>query len=185
MKSWERSCRGLRSAAELAADKPHGTRVKYQGGCRCLVCRSANSKYESERIAARKAGDWNGIVDAGKARQHILKLSKAGVGYRAIADVSGVAKSNLNLIRSGAKKKIRKDTETRILAVSAKAVSGGALIPAGRTWQRINHLLKEGFTKTELAKRLGHKSPNLQIRKKFITAKTAANIQRLYTIIMQ
>lgn len=32
MKNWKMSCRGLRPAAELAADKPHGTRVKYQGG---------------------------------------------------------------------------------------------------------------------------------------------------------
>ena len=67
----------LRSAADLSATKPHGTRLKYMGGCKCMLCRAANSRYETERAVARKNGDWNGIVDARAARRHILKLSKA------------------------------------------------------------------------------------------------------------
>lgn len=27
----------------------HGTRSKYQKGCRCVVCRKANAKYQRER----------------------------------------------------------------------------------------------------------------------------------------
>ena len=39
----------LRSAAVLSIDKPHGTRLKYMGGCKCMLCRAANSRYETER----------------------------------------------------------------------------------------------------------------------------------------
>jgi len=81
----------LRSAAVLSIDKPHGTRLKYMGGCKCMLCRAANSRYEAERGVARKNGDWNGIVDARAARRHILKLSKAGVGYKSVADAASVA----------------------------------------------------------------------------------------------
>src|SRR5260370_12030990 len=98
--------RGLRSAVELAADKSHGTRLKYMGGCKCIPCRAANSRYEVERSAARKAGDWNGIVDADRARTHIRKLSKAGVGYKPVADAPGVARSAAFLIPCLIKKRI-------------------------------------------------------------------------------
>lgn len=65
----------LPSAAALAKDKPHGTRLRYMAGCKCMLCRAANSRYETERAAARKNGDWNGLVSAIHARRHILKLS--------------------------------------------------------------------------------------------------------------
>ena len=89
----------LRSAADLSATKPHGTRLKYMGGCKCMLCRAANSRFETERAVARKNGDWNGIVDARAARRHILKLSKAGVGYKSVADAASVPTPSLR--RSG------------------------------------------------------------------------------------
>ena len=69
----------LRSAVELAAGKPHGTRIRYVGGCRCLPCRAANSRYESERQAARKLGDWNGLVDAAALPGNTFSTSRAWV----------------------------------------------------------------------------------------------------------
>jgi hypothetical protein len=178
------SCRGLRPVAELAADKEHGCRLRYLAGCRCVPCRAANSRYETERNVARRAGDWNGLVSAKQARKHILKLSRAGVGQNALSDVSGVARSIIARIRRGEKLKIRKRTETAILSVSSGAVSGGALVSAKPTWVLINRLLTEGFTKSEIAHRLGKKNPALQIRKDRITAKTAADVERLYRRIM-
>jgi hypothetical protein len=179
------SARGLRPVKELAASRSHGDRLCYMAGCRCVPCRAANSRYETERAAARKAGDWNGLVPADKARRHILKLSKANVGRRALSDVTGTAQSIIAAIRSGKKQQIRKRTETRILAVTPAAVSGGAIVPAARTWKLINRLLSEGFTKGEIAQLLGRKTRNLQIRKDRVTAKTAAAIERLYQRIMQ
>lgn len=51
---------GLAHIVVLAASKPHGVRLRYMAGCRCLKCRMANSNYETMRARARKAGDWNG-----------------------------------------------------------------------------------------------------------------------------
>lgn len=56
--------RGLKPVAELAEQRSHGDRLKYLAGCRCVPCRAANSRYEVARAAARKAGDWNGLVPA-------------------------------------------------------------------------------------------------------------------------
>ena len=72
------AARGLKPAAVLAQQRPHGDRLKYVGGCRCAECRKANTEYEKARAKARRAGDWNGIVSAKKARQHILQLRLAG-----------------------------------------------------------------------------------------------------------
>jgi len=177
--------RGLRSSAELAETSPHGDRLKYMAGCRCLQCRAANSNYETSRAAARKAGDWNGLVSAKRARAHILKLSRAGVGRRSLAEAADVGETVIVEVRSGKKRQIRKRTETRILAVTAEAVAGGALVPASRTWLLINRLIKyEGFTRAEIARRLGYRRPALQLGREFVTAKTAVAVERLYRRLM-
>jgi len=174
----------LRSAADLSLDKPHGTRLKYMGGCKCMLCRAANSRYETERAVARKNGDWNGIVDARAARRHILKLSKAGVGYKSVADAASVAHTVVAEIRAGRRLRIRQRTERSILAITKTAYAGGALIDADPTWKKINTLLDEGFTKSELARRLGSKTPALQFGHFEVTAKTAARVDRFYRAIM-
>ena len=64
-----------------AAQSPHGTRARYIAArCRCLLCRAAASRYECERDAARRAGDYRGLVSAQEARDHILALGKKGSG---------------------------------------------------------------------------------------------------------
>ena len=174
----------LRSAAVLSIDKPHGTRLKYMGGCKCMLCRAANSCYEAERGVARKNGDWNGIVDARAARRHISKLSKAGIGYKSVADAASVAHTVVAEIRAGRKLRIRQRTERSILAVTKTAYAGGALIDADPTWKQIDKPLEEGFTKAELARRLGLKSPAIQFKHFEVTAKTAARVDRFYRAIM-
>lgn len=171
--------RSLPDAASLAANKPHGTRLKYKAGCRCLPCRAANASYEASRARARASGDWNGLVPANKAREHVITLSRKGVGRRAIAAASDVSEKVLSRIRSGAQQQIRKRTETSILSVSKEAVSDGALASARRTWHQIGALLTEGFTKAELARRLGYARPCLQFGKRKVRARTAARVEKL------
>jgi hypothetical protein len=178
------SQRGLRPVQELAADRGHGDRLKYLAGCRCLQCRAANANYETHRAAARRAGDWNGLVPAGRARRHILKLSRKGIGRRAIAEAADIPQSIIAKIKKPATKHIRKKTESKILAVTDGAVSGGAIVPAKRTWKLIRRLLDEGFTKAELARRLGCKSHHLQISKERILAQTAVRVERLFNRLM-
>lgn len=176
--------RGLRSAAELAAQKPHGTRIRYMGGCKCLHCRMANSNYETARAAARRAGFTNKVVDAAPARKHIFALSRAGVGRNMVALCAGVAKTVVCEIRSGKKLRAREETIRKILAVTKDCKGEKALIPAARAWHMLNQLLGEGFSRAELARRMGYKSPALQINKKRITARSEQRIKRLYSQVM-
>lgn len=166
----------------LAESKPHGERTKYVAGCRCMLCRAANSRYQTAREAAKKDGGWNGLVAARRARAHLRRLSRRGVGRDAVAAASGVAVSTIDAVRRGTKKQIRKQTEDKLLAVDESVRGDASIVPAGRTWMLIRRLLDEGYTHTDLARRLGSKAkvPQLQIQKDFVLARTAVAVERLY-----
>lgn len=172
--------RGLKPASELAATRAHGDRLRYIGGCRCAECRRANTDYEKARALARKAGDWNGIVPAAKARQHMLKLSRQGVGRRAVQAATDIGDTVLQQIRSGDKKNIRARTERLILAVTKEMASDHALIPAAPSLKLIDELLSKGYTKTQLARMLNYKNHALQFNFDQITAANAFLIRKLY-----
>jgi hypothetical protein len=166
----------------LGERKPHGSRLRYMAGCRCLPCRAANSNYETMRYKRRRMGLWNGLVSARRARRHILKLSRAGVGRRTVGLIARIADSVLFKIRSGQRKQIRALTEKAILSVPTSAVRGSTLVSANGTWQKIEWLLEEGFTRRELARRMGSsaKSPALQLRRDRITATNAKKIEAIW-----
>jgi hypothetical protein len=171
----------LRAAPELAAEKPHGTRIRYVGGCRCLPCRMANARYATERAHAIKAGDTRGIVSAEAARRHIVMLGRRGVGYKTVADSASVARSVVAKIRSGEKTRIRAHTERRILAVTPALLPDSALVSGAGTRRRIAALLEEGYTKAFLARELGAITPALQIAtRERVTVKTRARVLALY-----
>ena len=174
---------GLKTHAELS--RGCGTRLQYMAGCKCFKCRSANSAYERQRIAARKAGDWNGIVDATKARQHLLALRKKGVGRDAVHAASDVAVTVIQEIARGTITRIRARTERKILAVTPACREDGALVSAKPTWRLVALLLEEGFTKLRIARELGQKGRGLQLGKKQITVRNAARVERLYNKYMR
>jgi hypothetical protein len=172
----------LADVEKLAANKPHGNRVRYMAGCRCLRCRASNSNYETRRSLLRRAGLWNGLVSSRKARRHVLALSRWGVGYKTVAKVGGISKTVMFKIRSGQRKQIRALTEKRIMDVSRFSVRGSTLIPAEDTWRMIRWLLQEGFTRKALARRIGSqaKVPSLQLKEDFVTAASAKKVEALW-----
>lgn len=123
---------------------------------------------------------WNGLVPAKHARKHMARLSRRGIGRRAVQDTTDVAGSVLSDIVSGAKTQIRASTERAILGVDADAIADHALIDAQPTWARIRELKRLGFTQTEIARRLGYKNEALQLGRKRILAKTALKIEKFY-----
>lgn len=173
------SARGLPSRGELAL-RSHGTRLRYLGGCRCTPCRAANSRYETERAAARRAGDWRGLVDAAPVADHLRRLSRAGVGYKAAADAAGVARSVACAVLAGRKTRVRAHTARRLLGVDRQAVADSARVPAGRTWRLVGLLLDEGFSRGRIALELGAKRPALQLGRRWVLASTAMRVERLY-----
>lgn len=174
--------RGLRLADALAADKPHGDRVRYLAGCRCADCRSANTAYERQRALARARGEWNGLVSAERVREHMKALSQAGVGRRVVSDVAGIAETTLSLLVSGKRTKLRAMHERAILAVTPAALADRALIDAGPTWRLLDELLGWGYSKTELARELGSKAkvPALQLMRTQVTVRNAYDVERMH-----
>ncbi len=172
----------------VIARLPHGRRARYVSGCRCEECRRANTLYETQRNRARARGDWNGLVDATRGRRHLLRLSRAGVGRRTVCDIAGISRTVYSAIRSGRKLKIRARTARRILTVTRAAMHDAKLLPAAPTLSRIRRLLEEGFTRGEIARRLGSRAriPALQIgRRPRVTARTAMRVQKLWRSIME
>ena len=178
--------RGLPTRAELAR-REHGTRLRYLGGCRCLPCRASNARYEQARAAARRRGRGNPIVDAGEAQRHIRWLARQGIGYRAVAKAAGVARTVVADIKSGKKARCRALTVRAILKVGEDATAPHALVDAGPTRRLIAELLREGFTKRQLARRFGLKSSALQFPlrgSEKITARNAAKVRRLWRYLL-
>lgn len=175
------AARGLRPAAELAAGKPCGTRVRYYAGCRCADCRAANSAYERERIEARKRGEHNGLVSADRARAHLLKLSKRGVGRKTAADAAKVAPSIVSKIVDGQRTQIRAQTERRILAVTEATAADGSRRSARATWRMLDELIAAGYSKARLGSEiLGRPVCSLQISRRSVEVKTEARVRAVY-----
>jgi plasmid maintenance system antidote protein VapI len=128
-------------------------------------------------------------VTARRVRQHIVALSFAGVGHRTVAELSGVDDRTISKIKNGRQKRITRKTEQAILAVNAGVVCDRAYVPAYNTHQRLYGLDRLGFTRIELARRLGitGKRPHLNFggfRAK-LTARKALTIEKLYNQIMR
>lgn len=172
--------RGLRPVSELGSRRAHGERLRYLAGCRCLKCRCANSNYETRRAAARRRGEWNGLVDAAAARRHLRALSRRGVGYKTAADAASIARSIVAKILTGERQKIRAQAAKRLLALTPAARADHSLVSASHTWRLIEWLLKEGFTKARIARELGKKAPALQIRRNFVLARTQLAVEKLW-----
>lgn len=165
---------------QYLAKKECGSRGKYMAGCRCVKCRAANSAYQVERKRKRREGHGNPIVDASPAREHMRRLSKRGIGYKTVAEYSGIGKSTLFQVMRSERLQIRKNTLDAILAVDTTCFSAGTVLPANETWKRIKWMKSEGFTEADIAKRMGRRKPYLTINAKRVTGRTAIRIERIY-----
>lgn len=139
------------------------------------------------RKCVERATVWDGLVPSARARRHLRKLSLAGVGYKAVHDASDVATSTLQEIICGASRQIRASVERRILAVDVAARADRALIPAAPTWALIEDLVARGFTRRWISTELGHDwyAPVLQKRRDLVTARNAAEVERLHRRIVE
>lgn len=187
---------GVRAVAQVAPQvwtAPDGTKKirLYQRACRGADGRGCPHHRHLRKDSTgdccgdcRKALVWNGLVPTADVRAHLRKLSRQGVGYKSVAIAADISRTVLANVLFNGKAFMRAQAVKRVLAVDRDAVADHALLPAGPTWRRLNRLLSEGFTKTELARRLGAQKPALQIRRRQVTAETAMKVERLYSIVM-
>ena len=128
-------------------------------------------------------------VLAGRSRRRLITLSRRGVGRKAVHEFTGLDHKTLREIKSGATKYVRRSTHALIFSVPFNAHCDKALIPARKTWQMVTALKEEGFTQSELARRLGNKPSRrshqtLNIGKDRVTAKTQMKVEQLYNRVM-
>lgn len=128
---------------------------------------------------------WNGNVWAGDVRTHLRKLSRAGVGYKAVAAACDVSKTVLLQVLTGRKKLVRLRTAQRVLAVTKEAIADHALVNAAPTWRLVEQMLEAGLTKGAIARRLGCERAALQIQKTRVLARTAFAVKRLHAQVMR
>lgn len=158
---------------------PHGVRARYVAGCRCYRCRRANLLYHRRRARLIARGLDNPIIDATVARNHLRALSRAQIGRRTVAKLTGLADSILHGIQKGTRTRIRKMTERRILSVPLDAQPAGARVPAAQTWRCITQLRLWGWRKVRIAEAIGqHKA--LQLGRDFVTRRQAAAVLLLF-----
>lgn len=172
-----------RQSVGRKAMKTHGTRAEYLRGCRCLPCRVASAAYQAEYKARLKRGETI-LVSASRSRNHLLWLSGKGTGRHAVAMMTGISERTLFFVRNGRRSVVRRETESKILAVRSKPVTQYTLVPFGPTGELIEILCDEGFTRKELARRLGYKSTLQLGYRPTIRKGNAQRVRAFYDVIM-
>jgi len=182
----------LRSCPHTGHPHRHGTRVAYLADrCRCHHCRRANRRAEAERTRAIVMGRWEPFVDARETREHLQLLRKYGVGIDRIGALSGVPRSTIrrllapvDLADRSHPRRIRPDIARRLLAIDCGDIvpARKSLVDAAPTHQRIAELTSDGYSPTELARKLGRTNASLRrtLARSVITLETAQAVALLH-----
>jgi hypothetical protein len=171
------------------SNRPHGYARYRLDQCRCYVCGLARSKYDERRTKMMTAGTWHPFVPIDAAQEHVRLLASMGFGSRQVASLAQVERKTIRDIAAGVRHdpgrgnprmtKVRTETAAAILAVPVDqlAASPGTYIDGTLTWQRINALLENGWTRGRIAQEaLGLKVPALQLRRGRVSARNARKI---------
>lgn len=203
--SYER-VRAVRAAADSVEPNPGPQRYKYFTRVRYGVkyrvrgkkcpgtggrpCVRGGAWLKNKRrvctVCIERATVWNGLVPAARARAHLKALSAQGIGYKAVQAACDVAASCLTAILDGSLPNIRARTERRILAVDEGARADGSLVPAAPSYRKLDELYELGFQLRHISKELGYAgyatilAQSKRGRRKFLTARNAADIEKFY-----
>lgn len=169
----------------MSAD--HGTRSRYTAGCRCGLCREANTAYGRCQQARRQEGHTPRVlVPAEPVRAHLKALSSAGVGYRAVGDACGLQSDIPAKILSGRRSRCTETTATAILSVTADALADGAWVSPKATRARLAELREEGYTLVQIAGMLGRRSLRVARQGRVhVRAITHVRVERLWRRITE
>jgi len=137
-----------------------------------------------QRVQAVAAGDSRELVSPEPARAHLAALRAKGVGARSVAAASDVALNIIRGVASGKATSIRAHTERRILAVDAVAVADHGHVDSGPTRRLIREIIRAGYTRGEIARRLGASRPALQLAPRRILARNALAVERVHRELM-
>ncbi|MGO2360480.1 MAG: helix-turn-helix domain-containing protein [Brachybacterium tyrofermentans] len=161
-----RAPRIKRECEHKYAKHVHGTATAYKlDRCRCAPCTDACTAEERRRRLDAHIGAAPRRIDAGPVRAHIKAMQAEGLGYRRVAALAGLAPSTvLKIVRRDPKRvdgmpqqRVAPDTARRILAVTASpaVLSEGVVVDATGAIRRIHALQACGWSRRQLAARLG------------------------------
>lgn len=146
--------------------------------CRCDECRVAQTARAKQRRKLQAYGRFDsGLVDAQPVREHVQMLQAAGMGWKRIAEVSGVGKTAVSQLiygRKGSNKDPRKgevlkrfgrEKAEKLLAVKPEIsnLGPGALIDARGFRRRAEALICMGWSMSKQADALGMERRNFGI----------------------
>lgn len=172
------------TAPHRAADRtPHGTRNKYDYGCRCEPCCEAKRAYSREAYRRWSAARGISNVDTDQVRRHLQRLTDAGLGARAIADAAGVDRRTVQILRAGLQTRTTRRTALRLLRVNPDHAADHALVDAAPTWALIAELREEGYTLRRLAKLLGYAGRTVPIGRRRCSVRNAARVRELHAAL--
>lgn len=134
----------------------HGDERRYRRGCRCRLCTTAITEATRKRRYLRDTGRGT-LRDPARAAAHIDQLRATGMQDAAVRDACKICPDVMYRIARG-QGRIHYTVEARILAVPVPGPTGGrngAHIDATGTRRRLRALAADGWTASELARRLG------------------------------
>lgn len=193
----ERSAAGgrppdLKAAIDLGRRRPHGHKMRYMAGCRCLLCRRGNARYDAKMKRDRERYGPNDLVTTEKVLEHLAYLKSFGIGYKTVAKHARVSKTSLAGIIWYGRRHIRRRSMNRILAIvpSLNTLPRSVVIPATETQERLRQLTKWGYPYALIVRDgLGSVARGLQIHcmkfgKPDVMVKTAVKVRDFYALIV-
>lgn len=120
----------------------------------CDDCREYAAAWARRRTRLEAYGQWEVTADATAAREHIGSLIAAGMTQRAVARISGVNKTVIAAILSGAQAQARPETIRRILATDPVLLPSASVSSLGAS-RRLRALMAAGWDSESLAPLLG------------------------------
>jgi hypothetical protein len=143
--------------------------------CRCAVCREARRVREARRRKDIAYGRYDsGLVDAEPIREHVLMLQSFGLGWKRIAELSGVGYTATETLIYGRKggnsdprkgeviKRMGREKAVKLLAVKPdfSLLADGARVSARGTHRRVQALVARGWSQSQICARLGMERGN-------------------------
>lgn len=106
---------------DALSTRVHGTRAKYiKDGCPCPDCLEANNHYLHDLKARKEAGDLP-MIPAARTQAALRALERRGYTIHRISSTLGFAYSSIADIATGHAKRVRPETEEKVLGLAQRA----------------------------------------------------------------
>ena len=159
-----------------------------QHKCRCADCKQASTERARRRSKLKAYGRFDrGLVDAAPVREHVKMLQASGMGWKRIAEISGVGKTAVSQLiygRKGSNKDPRKgevlkqfgrEKAEKLFSVQPELsnLRSGALVDARGFRRRVEALMCMGWSMSKQASALNIERGNfgLMLTRDNITVK--------------